>query len=180
LVPCLCGLEQRRRLTPPARPSLPPLGSPDALLSASPARTSLLSPATRSSAPRSVPVLASVAADLSRSTIAVVTTRCGRPARSRPIGRHLHPLASTCTCCKTVGLPACAVPSCRPSPYAPCLGNSLTLRLALICRIAVSAKRCCTGMTKVKCLSLNFAGAKSAIVSAAALPSMLLLCRPAP
>jgi hypothetical protein len=37
----------------------PPLGSPSALLSATPVRTSLLSPATGSSAPRSMPRLAS-------------------------------------------------------------------------------------------------------------------------
>jgi hypothetical protein len=75
------------------------------------------------------------AADLSGSTIApVVITRCGRSSRSRRFDRHHNPGgSSTRTYCEADGIPACAVPSRRPNPYAPVVAPAqgmLTLLLA--------------------------------------------------
>jgi hypothetical protein len=145
-------------------------------------RTPLLSPATGSFVPGTVPGLASaprICLDL--------------PLRlALPPGMVAHPgpcgLADTTThwTQSSAHLLRRRWDTCMRLPVTParsscsgrytCPGNTLTLLLALICRNAVSATRRCTGMTKVKCLRLSFAGATYAITSVAALPSPLL-CR---
>jgi hypothetical protein len=82
-------------------------------------------------------------------------------------------------------MPSCAVPSCRPGRDGVAVLMLRSLHLVgdhndpspgLDVPYCRSVTRRCTGVTKVKCLRLSYAGATSAIASADALSS-LLLCR---